>query len=103
MTKWTLPENNDPFKKLEAEINTDNFLEECFDPVTKPLHYNVGGIECIDYIKQVLGTEGFIAYCHGNMIKYQHRHRYKKNPVEDMDKADWYMQKMREAMKEVHK
>ena len=85
MTKWNLPKDNS------------------FDPVTKPLHYNTGEIECIDYVKQVLGVEGFIAYCHGNMIKYQHRHRYKQNPVEDMDKADWYMQKMRVAMKEVHK
>ena len=85
MTKWNLPENPD------------------FNSVSKPFHYNTGEIECIDYIKQVLGIEGFIAYCHGNMVKYQHRHRYKQNPVEDMDKADWYMQKMREAMKEVHK
>ena len=85
MTKWTLPD------------------QESFDPVKKPLHYNIGEIECIDYIKQVLGVECFIAYCDGNMIKYQLRHRYKNKPVEDMDKADWYMQKMREAMREVHK
>ena len=85
LTKWTIPE------------------EKSFNPVTKPLHYNIGEIECIDYIKQVLGVEGFIAYCHGNMIKYQHRHRYKNKPVEDMDKADWYMQRMRETMREIHK
>ena len=74
-----------------------------FDPVDRQAHYNMGGIECMDYIKQVLGLEGFIAYCHGNMIKYQHRYRYKNNPVEDMDKANWYMTRMREAMKEKHK
>ena len=74
-----------------------------FDPVEKPAHYNQGGVECIDYIKQVLGTKGFIAYCHGNMIKYQHRHAYKGNPTEDLDKAAWYLNKMREAMKEIHK
>ena len=73
------------------------------DPVEKPFHYNTGEIECIDYIKQVLGAEGFIAYCQGNMIKYQHRHRYKGKPKEDMDKADWYMQKMRQTMQEVSK
>ena len=75
-----------------------------YDPVEKPFHYNQsGGIECIDYIKQVLGLDGFIAYCHGNMIKYQHRYRYKGNPTEDMDKASWYLNRMREAMKEKHK
>ena len=71
-----------------------------YDPVEKPEHYNQGEIECIDYIKQVLGLDGFIAYCHGNMIKYQHRYRYKGNPTEDVDKATWYLNKMREAMKE---
>lgn len=105
MTKWTLPETMDIFCEdyYDETVKLPNTMEEDFNPVTKPLHYNTGRLECIDYIKQVLGTEGFIAYCHGNMIKYQHRHRYKNNPVEDMDKADWYMQKMRKAMKEIHK
>ena len=59
------------------------------DPVNNPPHYNMGEIECIDYIKQVLGLDGFIAYCHVNIIKNQHRYRYKHKPVEDMDKARW--------------
>jgi hypothetical protein len=74
-----------------------------YDPVNKPAHYNLSGIECIDYIKQVLGTDGFIAYCQGNMIKYQHRHRYKQNPVQDMEKAQWYLEKMLETMREKSK
>lgn len=80
------------------------YLDNCsFDAVNKPFHYNQGGIECIDYIKQVLGLDGFIAYCHGNMIKYQHRYRYKQNPVEDMKKAEWYLKKMNEALQEKHR
>ena len=73
------------------------------DPVNNPPHYNMGEIECIDYIKQVLGLDGFIAYCHGNMVKYQHRYRYKNKPVEDMDKARWYLEKMIETLREKHK
>mgnify|MGYP003634352473 CR=1 FL=1 len=46
---------------------TDTLKRE-YDPVERPAHYNAGGIECIDYIKQVLGLDGFIAYCHGNNI-----------------------------------
>jgi hypothetical protein len=79
---------------------------ECivYDPVNKPAHYNLGdGVECIDYIKQVLGKEGFIDYCHGNMIKYQHRYKYKRNAVEDMEKAQWYLNRMVETLKELHK
>jgi len=73
------------------------------DPVNKPAHYNLeGGIECIDYIKQVLGLDGFIGYCHGNMIKYQRRYQYKSKPLEDMQKAQWYLNKMVEALQEKH-
>jgi len=77
--------------------------EDSYDPVNRPAHYNLGGVECIDYIKQVLGKEGFIAYCQGNMIKYQHRYRYKNKPVEDMKKAQYYLNRMIETMSEVHK
>jgi len=77
--------------------------QEVFDPVERPAHYNQGGIECIDYIRQVLGLEGFIAYCKGNVTKYNHRASYKGNPVEDTHKAQWYMNRMVEAMNEKHK
>jgi len=90
----------------ETTFDLEDLFEDIdsYDPVNKPAHYNLsGGIECIDYIKQVLGTDGFIAYCHGNMIKYQHRHKYKTDPVEDMKKAQWYLNKMLETMKEIHK
>lgn len=69
--------------------------------VENPSHYNSGGIECIDYIKQVLGPEGFISFCHGNLIKYQHRHKYKGSPTEDMLKAQKYLEWMVQTMLEL--
>ena len=75
-----------------------------YDPVNKPPHYTLDdGIECIDYMRQVLGLQGFIDLCHGNLIKYQHRYKYKGKPVEDMEKAQYYLNKMVEALKEKHK
>ncbi len=59
------------------------------NPVTKPEHYNKGGVEAIDYIKQQLG-DGFGDYCAGNVHKYLHRFRY-KNGVEDLRKARVYL------------
>ena len=59
------------------------------DPVPKPDHYNKGGIEAIEYIKQQLGAE-FEFYCAGNVMKYIHRYRY-KNGVEDLKKAGGYL------------
>ena len=73
------------------------------DEVKKPKHYkmNEGDIECIDYIRQVLGPEGFIHYCHGNLIKYQHRYKYKGKPLQDLEKGYEYMGWMIDAMKGV--
>jgi len=68
------------------------------DEVNKPEHYNVGSIECVDYIKQQLGPAGFIAYCEGNAIKYFHRYKYKGKMVQDLQKHQWYVNKMLEAM-----
>ena len=73
-----------------------------FDPVSKPEHYNMGDIECIDYIKQVLALQGFIAYCRGNAMKYQHRAEYKGKFLEDMRKHNWYSNKATEAIEELN-
>ena len=50
----------------ETEQQSDNI-------VNNPPHYNQGDIECIDAIQAALGTEGFMAYCRGNIIKYNWR------------------------------
>jgi hypothetical protein len=68
------------------------------DVIDSPAHYNNGGIECIDYIRQQLGEEGYIAYCEGNMIKYQHRYKY-KGGVEDLEKSCKYQEWLIEALK----
>lgn len=82
------------------EEKTDNM----YDPVNSPPHYTLrDGLECIDYIKQTLTAEEFKGYCHGNVIKYQHRHSYKGKPIEDMEKAQWYMKKLIDHMKETRK
>ena len=63
-----------------------------YDPVQKPIHYNNGDIEAIDYIKQQLGHE-FQAYCYGSVIKYMHRFKY-KDGLQDLKKAKWYLKQM---------
>ena len=69
------------------------------DMINHPPHYQSdNGIECIDAIRAALGKEGFIAYCRGNIIKYQWR--LKANPAEDQGKSVWYANRAREAMEE---
>ena len=71
------------------------------DFVNHPPHYNRAGVECIDAI---LGAthEMREGYLQGNIIKYMWRYRY-KNGLEDLKKAQWYLNKLIEAYKETHK
>lgn len=101
------PEQWDKVRQSYVKAIDENILEEeadwirgvYDDMVAKPPHYNQGGIEAIDYIRQQLG-EGFVEYCEGNVMKYLHRWRY-KNGVEDLKKAEWYLAKMIDKLVEV--
>jgi len=64
------------------------------DIVNHPPHYNTGGIECLDAIRAALGSELFQGYCNGNTIKYLWRHRYKGKPLEDLQKARFYLDRL---------
>jgi hypothetical protein len=64
------------------------------DPVNHPSHYTSGDIECIDAIKEATkGLDGFEGFCTGNAIKYLWRWK-KKNGVEDLKKAGWYITRL---------
>lgn len=66
-------------------------VNDDFDPVVRPSHYNRGGIECIDAMRAAYGDEVVQGFCIGNAFKYLYRHRY-KNGEEDLKKAIWYIQ-----------
>ncbi len=69
------------------------------DAVDHPPHYNKGDIETIDYIVDVLGEEGAINYCHGNILKYTGTRLHEKGkPIEDARKAIWYLNKLVELL-----
>ena len=63
------------------------------DVVNHPAHY-VGKVECIDAIECATdGLTGFKGYAVGNIIKYLWRW-HKKNGLEDLKKARWYLDKL---------
>lgn len=68
------------------------------DPVNHPSHYQGNGVECIDCIESaVSGLDGFHAFCAGNAIKYIFRFSH-KNGVEDLRKAEWYIDRLIKAI-----
>ncbi len=62
--------------------------------VNRPSHYTSGNIECVDYLKDNMPWEAFTGGLEWNVKKYLHRWRYKKNPVEDLKKARWYLDRL---------
>ena len=70
------------------------------DNVNHPAHYTAGGIECIDAIEAATeGLAGIVAVCAGNAIKYIWRFS-RKNGTEDIDKAIWYLNRLKKALNE---
>lgn len=88
----------EPEDKLEDESGCEDFTRvETVDVVNNPSHYNTGGqIECITYIEDILTKEEYVGYLRGNVAKYLHRFPY-KNGLEDLKKAQWYLNKLVEA------
>jgi hypothetical protein len=56
--------------------------------VNHPSHYNAhpSGVECITVVEHM-------GFCLGNAIKYLWRADEKGAPIEDLEKAKWYIQR----------
>ena len=67
------------------------------DMVNSPPHYNQTGIECIHAISAATDN-GFKYYLQGNVMKYLWRFDYKDKPLEDLQKAQWYLEKLIEEV-----
>ena len=65
------------------------------DVVNKPPHYNKGSIECINAIEASMTKEEFAGYLKGNVVKYLWRYKDKGKPKEDLDKSNWYLERLR--------
>ena len=61
-------------------------LPKVKDMVNHPPHYTVGGIETIDFIEAKQ-----LPYNLGNVVKYITRAGHKGNQKQDLEKAQWYL------------
>lgn len=62
--------------------------------VDHPTHYE-GKFECIDEMMSLFGIEAVKSFCRCNVYKYRFRAN-RKNGDEDIQKAHWYMTKLKE-------
>ena len=70
------------------------------DLINNPSHYNTGDIECIEAIQASMTTRQFQGYLKGNIMKYVWRHEYKGKMLDDLRKANWYLNKLIETHEE---
>lgn len=67
----------------------DKGYDEMHDEVNHPRHYTQGNIETIDFIE-----DQKFGYLAGNIIKYICRYRWKGNAVQDLRKAQFYLNRL---------
>ena len=63
------------------------------DKVNHPNHYNQYGMETIKAIEKQSTPDEFRGYLKGNIMKYVARYRF-KNGCEDLEKAEFYIEKL---------
>ena len=80
-------------RMAQANKQSDNVV----DMVNNPPHYNQTGIECIQAISAAT-DKGFKYYLQGNVMKYLWRFDYKDKPLEDLQKAKWYLDRLIEEV-----
>lgn len=62
--------------------------------VNHPQHYNQGGIECFDVMRAYYGEQAFEGFCLCSTLKYVMRCRNKDKYLEDLKKAQVYIQEI---------
>ena len=80
-------------KKLEnQEMNKE--LDKIEQAVNHPSHYTFGKYETIDVIEDTLSSDEQYGYFIGNCIKYISRAKYKGKTLQDLKKAQWYLNRL---------
>ena len=71
-------------------------IRRTYDPIN-PSHYK-GDIECIDYQKSISTPEEFRGYLRLQAVKYIHRLNAKDTPTTNIDKALWYLNRLKKEL-----
>lgn len=99
--RWEWEDGLDNIIAYKIAVSSDEELSVVYKPdvVNHPSHYTNGKVECIDAIESAtVGKTGIEAVCVANVIKYLWRYE-DKNGLEDIKKAQWYLNKLIEVKK----
>ena len=110
--RWTYSDKN-YYNEHHNDIEYENYSEYSFndfsmylsndsqvhkqDMINHPIHYKQFSREVIDTMQGMSTAEEFKGYLKLNAVKYLSRYQG-KNGVEDLDKAIWYVTKLKEVL-----
>ncbi len=81
--------------QLQYHLHSFDESTDTSDNINNPEHYTSGGIETLDYIKAKVSD--YPSYTVGNILKYVSRYEH-KNGIEDLKKAQFYLNDLIEWM-----
>tara|TARA_R110002020_G_scaffold176279_8_gene368467 strand:- start:654 stop:1004 length:351 start_codon:yes stop_codon:yes gene_type:complete len=87
----------DTYSAMELEQREHRTHQKILkDDVNHPEHYNTSSIETIDLIKLSSTKDEYHGYLKNNTVKYitRYKHKHKEDPVKDLKKAQWYLNKL---------
>ena len=87
------------FSNMENKHNTNNAwleLGKKADMVNSPSHYTKGKQEAIEVIEEAISSAPSVeaGFLQGQVLKYLLRMWLKDNPLQDSEKARWYLNRL---------
>ena len=76
-----------------AEPDGEIVIPDKKEMINHPAHYNVGKIEVIEAI-----DDWQLGFYEGQVVKYVARAKHKGNQLEDLKKAQWYLNRKIEQL-----
>lgn len=100
-------ENNDTTDERRCSIKEtcpcadEEVIEEPYETVNHPKHYNTYGIEVIDMMLKIFGEEKVKNFCELSAFKYRMRAGSKPGnaTLKDLAKEEWFLNKKKELEK----
>lgn len=85
-----------PMAQVNAFMNQDADEKPAENFVDHPTHYCQGSIECIDALNAMVEgwSDSVSAVLAWQTVKYIWRHPFKGKPVEDLKKAQFYLERL---------
>ena len=84
-------------KDYSHDVSYEN--ERKHNNVHSPSHYMHGKKETIDVIRDCMENDEYHGYLKGNVLKYVSRYKFKGEPLEDLEKAQWYLNRLIKEVK----